>query len=71
MENLRGHLVLMEGETLDQIVKDYFKKGYTYLEILECMKTYHGKTMDLSTLKQCFKKEKIFSTTSSWKKNYL
>ena len=54
MENLQEHFVLIEGETLGQIVKDYFKKGYTYLEILECMKTYHGKTMGLSTLKRCF-----------------
>ena len=35
MANLPGHPVLTDGETLDQIVKDYFKKRYTYLEILE------------------------------------
>ena len=42
---LPSHPVLTEGEILDQIVKDYFEKGYTYLEVLEYLKTYHGKTM--------------------------
>ena len=42
---LPSHPVLKEGEILDQIVKDYFEKGYTYLEVLEYLKTYHGKTM--------------------------
>ena len=60
MANLPGHPVLTDGETLDQIVKDYFKKGYTYLEILEYLKTYHGKTMSLSTLKRYFKNENYF-----------
>ena len=58
--NLPGHPVLTDGETLDQIVKDYFKKGYSYLEILESLKTYHGKTMSLSTRKRYFKSENIF-----------
>ena len=49
--SLPGHPALTDGETLDQIVKDYFKKGCTYLEILEYLKTCHGKTMSLSTLK--------------------
>ena len=60
MQDRGGHPVLTDGETLDQIVKDYFKKGYTYLEILEYLKTYHGKTMSLSTLKQYFKNENYF-----------
>ena len=60
MANLLGHPVLTDGETLDQIVKDYFKKGDSYLEILEYLKTYHGKTMSLSTLKQHFKSENYF-----------
>ena len=60
MANLPGHPVLTDGETLDQIVKDYFKKGYSYLEILEYLKTYHGKTMSLSTLKRYFKSENYF-----------
>ena len=60
MANLPGHLVLTDAETLDQIVQDYFKKGYFYLEILEYLKTYHGKTMGLSTLKRCFKNENSF-----------
>ena len=42
---LPSHPVLKEGEILDQIVKGYFEKGYTYLEVLEYLKTYHGKTM--------------------------
>lgn len=41
MTNLPGHLVLADGETFDQIVRDYFKKGYTYLEILEYLKPFH------------------------------
>ena len=49
--NLPGHPALTDGETLDQIVKDYFKKGCTYLEILEYLTTCHGKTMTLSALK--------------------
>ena len=60
MANLPGHPVLTDGETLDQIVKDYFKKGYFYLEIFEYLKTYHGKTMSLSTLKRYFVSENIF-----------
>ena len=34
--------------------------AYTYLEILEYLKTYHGKTMSLSTLKRYFKNENYF-----------
>ena len=34
MANLLSHPVLAEVETLDQIVKHYFKKDYTYLEII-------------------------------------
>ena len=41
MTNLPGHLVLADGEIFDQIVRDYFKKGYTYLEILEYLKPSH------------------------------
>ena len=60
MANLPGHPVLTDGETPDQIVKDYFKKGYSYIEILEYLKTCHGKTMSLSTLKRYFKSENYF-----------
>ena len=49
---LPGHAVLMEGDTLDQIVKDCFKKGYNYLKILEYLKMYHGNIMSLPTLKR-------------------
>lgn len=45
LAKLPSHPVLTEGEILDQIVKDYFEKGYTYLEVLEYLKTCHGKTM--------------------------
>ena len=55
MQNRGGHPVLTDGETLDQI-----KKGYTYLEILEYLKTYLGKTMILSTLKRYFKNKNYF-----------
>ena len=51
MAKLLVYPVLTDGETLDQIVKDYFKKGCTYLEILEYLTTCHGKTMTLSALK--------------------
>ena len=33
---------------------------YTYLEILEYLKIYHGKTLSLSTLKRYFKNENYF-----------
>ena len=29
MANLPGDPVLTDGETLDQVVKEFFKKGYT------------------------------------------
>ena len=29
MANLPGHPVLTNGETLDQVAKEFFKKGYT------------------------------------------
>ena len=60
MANLPGHPVLTDRETSDQIVKDYFKKGYSYLEILEYLKIYLGKTMSLSTLKRYFKSGNYF-----------
>ena len=54
MVNLPGFAVLMEGERIDQIVQNFKRGYYTYFEILEYLKSYHGKTMSLSTLKRYF-----------------
>ena len=35
MDNLLHHPVLGRNQNLTTIVKDYFRKGYTYLEMLD------------------------------------
>ena len=37
-------------------VRDYFRKGYTYIEILEFLKVHHKAKISLSTLKKTLKK---------------
>ena len=60
MANLPSHPALREGETLNGIVRDYFKKGYTYVEILEFLKVGHKAKISLSTLKRALKKLNCF-----------
>ena len=60
MANLPRHPVLGRNQSLTDIVKDYFRKGYTYLEMLEFLKVHHGKTISLSTLKRYMKKMNRF-----------
>ena len=38
MANLPRHPVLAGNQYLTDIIKDYFRKGHTYLEILEFLK---------------------------------
>ena len=45
---------------LDQLVSDYFTKGFTYLEIQEFLRVYHQLTISLSTIKRHLKKLKLF-----------
>ena len=42
--------------TLDQLLSDYFTKGFTYLEIQEFLRVYHQQTIGLSTIKRHLKK---------------
>ena len=60
MANLPNHPALREDETLDPVVRDYFKKGYTYIEILEFLKVHHKAKINLSTMKRTLKKLNCF-----------
>ena len=60
MANLPRHPVLGRNQNLTDIIKDYFRKGYTYLEMLEFLKVHHKKTISLSTLKRYLKETKNF-----------
>ena len=60
MANLPRHPVLGRNQNLTDIIKDYFRKGYTYLEMLEFLKVHHKKTISLSTLKRYLKKTNCF-----------
>ena len=60
MANLPRHPVLGRNQNLTDIVKDYFRKGYTYLEMLEFIKVHHKRTISLSTLKRYRKKMNCF-----------
>ena len=60
MANLPSHPALREGETLNAVVRDYFKKGYTYIETLKFLKVYHKAKITLSTLKRTLKKLNCF-----------
>ena len=55
MANFPHHPVLGTNQNLSDIVKDYFKKGYTYLERLE-----FKKLISLSTFKRYMKKMNCF-----------
>ena len=59
MANLPCHPVLGRNQNLTDI-KDYFRKGYTYLEMLEFLKVHHKKTISLSTLKRYLKRMNCF-----------
>ena len=60
MANLPHHPVLGRNQNSTDIVKDYFRKGYTYLEMLEFLKVHHKKSISLSTLKRYLKKMNCF-----------
>ena len=44
MANLPRHPVLGRNQNLTNIVKDYFRKGYTCLEMLEFLTVHHKKS---------------------------
>ena len=56
MANLPSHPALREGETLNTVVRGYFKKGYTYIMTLEFLKVHHKAKISLPTLKRTLKK---------------
>ena len=60
MANLPRHPVLGRNQNLTDIVKDYFRKGYRYIEMLEFLKVHHKRTISLSTLKRYLKKVNCF-----------
>ena len=60
MANLPRHPVFGRNENMTDIVKDYLRKVYTYLEMLEVLKVHHKKTISLSTLKRYLKKMNWF-----------
>ena len=43
MAKLPHHRVLGGNQNLADIVKDYLRKGYTYLKMLEFLKVHHKK----------------------------
>ena len=45
MANLPRHPVLERNQNLTDIVKDYFRKGYTYLIMLKFLKVHHKKQL--------------------------
>ena len=47
-------------KTLDQLLSDYFPKGFTYLEIQKFLRFYHQQTIGLSTIKRHLKKFNLF-----------
>ena len=61
MANLPRHPVSETNQNLTDIVKDYFRKGYMYPEMLEFLKVHHKeKKNSLSTLKRYLKKMYCF-----------
>ena len=60
MANLPSHPALREGETLNDVVRDYFKKECTYIEILGFLNVQHKAKISLSTLKRTLKKLNYF-----------
>ena len=60
MASLPRHPVLGRNQNLTDIIKDYFRKEYTYLEMLEFLKVHHKKTISLSTLERHLKKMNCF-----------
>ena len=50
MANLPRHPVLGRNQNLTNIVKDYFRKGYTYLEMLEFLKVHHKRKSEENEL---------------------
>ena len=60
MANFPRYPVLGRNQNLTDIVKDYFRKGYAYLEMLEFLKVHHEKTISLSPLKRRLKKMNCF-----------
>ena len=66
MANLPHHPVLGTNQNLSDIVKDYFEKGYTYLEMLE-----FKKLISLSTFKRYMKKMNCFCWPSLGRRIYF
>ena len=53
MENLISN---SQNDNEEEILLNYFLRGFNYLEIIELLKLYHNLKMSLSTLKRKFKK---------------
>ena len=75
MANLSRHPVLGRNQNLNDIVEDYFRKGYTYLELLEFLKVHYEKT---STLKRvafvdhCWEEElTLMRSKKLYKRSYM
>ena len=47
-------------KTLDQLLSDYFTKGFTYQEMQEFLCVHHQQTISLSTIKRYMKKLNLF-----------
>ena len=47
-------------KTFDELLSDYFTKGFTYLEIQKFLRVYHQRTISLSTIKRHLKKLNLF-----------
>ena len=60
MANLPRHSVFGRNQNLTDTIKDYFRKGYTYLEKPEFLKVHHKRKISLSTLKHYLKKMNCF-----------
>ena len=48
------------NKTLDQLLSDYFTKGFTYQEIQDFLCVYHQQTISFSTIKRYMKKLNLF-----------
>ena len=68
MANLPRHPLLGRNQNLTEIIKDYFRKGYTYLKMLEFLKVHYKKTISLPTRKRYLKK---MNSKNFYKRSYI
>ena len=59
------------NELLEDTVKEYFRRGFLYKEIIHFLETFHGKPLNIRTLHRILRSEGLYRKTHSIDSRYV